>query len=130
MQIGKRIYYDKATGNVIVDTGERSGDVVETTIDQDFQSYVSLSERVPATVGLIQLAHGEYGQDFSECNGYRINPTTLQIEFSYPDPTIPDPVPVYQKPLSQQVIELKDENIQLNNQIIGLWEELLTRGVL
>ncbi|WP_405175096.1 hypothetical protein MHI27_27475 [Paenibacillus sp. FSL H8-0261] len=31
MQIGRKIYYDNATGNVLVDTGERSSDVVETT---------------------------------------------------------------------------------------------------
>lgn len=34
MQIARRIYYDKSSGNIIVDTGERSGAVVETTIER------------------------------------------------------------------------------------------------
>ena len=34
MQIGRRIYYDKTTGNVILDTGEREGHVVPTTVEQ------------------------------------------------------------------------------------------------
>jgi hypothetical protein len=70
MQIGRRIYYELATGNVIQDTGEREGSVVETTTEQDFASYASLAERVPATVGVIELEFRELAQDFVECNGY------------------------------------------------------------
>jgi len=57
MQIGRKIYYEKSTGNVILDTGEREGSVVETTTAQDFASYVVLSQRVPETVGVIQLVY-------------------------------------------------------------------------
>lgn len=73
MEIGMRIYYDIATGNIIVNTGERSGDVVETTREQDFNVYVALSDRVPETVGVMELEYGEYAQDFRECNGYKVN---------------------------------------------------------
>lgn len=105
--IGRRIYFDKGTGNVILDTGERSGDVIETTVDQDFESFIVLMERVRETVGVIQFAYGEYAQDFMQCNGYRVNPETLALEFSYPDPNAPMPEPVYQEPLTEQVAELK-----------------------
>lgn len=64
MKIAKKIYYDLAAGNVILDIGEREGSVVETTLDQDFQSYASLTERVKSTVGVIQLAWGEYADKF------------------------------------------------------------------
>lgn len=130
MDIGRRIYYDKSTGTILANTGERNGNVVETTIEQDFTVYVSLTERVPETVGVIELAYGNLAQDFQECNGYRINPTTLQIEFSYPDPSIPDAPPVYRKSLSQEVAELRDGNVQTNNQVIDLWETLISAGVL
>lgn len=78
MRIGRKIYYDKATGNVLVDTGERSGNVVETTIVQDFAVYVALVERVPETVGVLQLQYGEHAENF-ERYSYRINPTTEAI---------------------------------------------------
>jgi hypothetical protein len=115
MQIGRRIYYDLATGNKIIDTGERSGSVVETTQEQDFAAYTALAERVPSTVGVIQLAYGEYAQDFAECNGYRvdISGATPTLVFSYPDSSAPTAPPVFQTPLTTQVEELKSQNADI-----------------
>lgn len=115
-QIGRRIYYEKLTGNIILDTGEREGYVVECTVEQDFQIYKALSdsERNLETVGIIQLEYGQYAQDFMECNGYRINPDTSEIEFSYPDPNQSLPQePVYRKPLSEEVADLKQSIAEL-----------------
>jgi hypothetical protein len=111
LNIGRKIYYEKATGNILVDTGERSGDVVETTQEQDFAAYVLLAERVPETVGLIKLDYGQYAQDFAECNGYRVNVEggTPALEFSYPDPGEPEAPPVYRAPLSEELELLKTE---------------------
>lgn len=107
MQIGRRIYFDLITGNVAQDTGERSGSVVETTVEQDFEAYVALSERVPERIGCLQLEYGEYAQDFTECNGYRVDVSgeTPSLLFSYPNPEVPEAQPVFQRPLSEQVAE-------------------------
>jgi hypothetical protein len=113
-QVGRKIYFDKTTGNVLVDTGEMVGFVTETTIDQDFETYQALRERVRDTVGVIQLEFGQYAADFAQCNGYRVNPETLELEFSYPDPNEPEPQePVYQKPLSEQLEETKQAIAEL-----------------
>ena len=113
-QIGRKIYYDLSTGNVLVDTGERSGFVVPTTVEQDIATYKALSERNRETFDYIELEYGQYAQDFQECNGYRVNPETKQLEFSYPDPNDPDPQePVYQKPLSEEVAETKQAIAEL-----------------
>jgi hypothetical protein len=113
-KIGRKIYYDKATGNVILDTGEMMGAVVETTVDQDFETYQALKERVRDTVGVIQLEYGQYAADFAQCNGYRVNPETLELEFSYPDPNATEPQePVYRKPLSEELEETKQAIAEL-----------------
>ncbi|MEL3959412.1 hypothetical protein NST17_19865 [Caldifermentibacillus hisashii] len=113
-RIGRKIYYDKATGNVILDTGERMGTVVETTIDQDFETYQALKERVRDTVGVIQLEYGRYSVDFAQCNGYCVNPETLELEFSYPDPNATEPQEsVYQKPLTEQLKETQQAIAEL-----------------
>jgi len=109
LEIGRKIYYDKATGNVIQDTGERAGNVVETTTAQDFTAYKSLSERTPESVGILQLEYGEFAQDFMECSGYRVDisgdePT---LQFSYPDGTEEPEEPVFQSPLSEQMKTLE-----------------------
>ncbi|WP_232061466.1 hypothetical protein [Paenibacillus odorifer] len=117
MQIGRKIFYELTTGYVVQDIGERSGDVIETTIDQDFAAYRALSERVPETVGILQLEYEEYKQDFAECNGYRVNVNTKKLEFSYPDPnTEPEypQEPVYQEPLTERL-----KNLELESAGIG-----------
>ena len=71
MKISRKIYYDLATGNVIQEIGEREGSVVATTLDQDFESYVALSQLVQSTVGVIQLTYGQYSDKFG-VNYYNI----------------------------------------------------------
>ena len=87
-QIGRKIYFDKATGNVLVDTGERAGFVVETTQDQDFQTYAALAERVPDTVGCLQLEYGQDADKFAQ-HQYRIDPATEEIVWSLTPPEAP-----------------------------------------
>lgn len=106
MKIGSRIYYDRANGEVIEQTSQREGLVKHTTIEQDIITYKSLSERNRETFDYIELEYGQYAQDFAECNGYKVNPETKELEFSYPDPNEAESQePVYQKPLSEQVRE-------------------------
>ncbi|NEZ45113.1 hypothetical protein [Paenibacillus alvei] len=114
MQIGRRIFYDIVTGEKLVDTGERSGNVVETTLDYDISVYKALNERVKESFDYIELEYEQNAKDFAACNGYRINPSTKQLEFSYPDPNQPESEkPVYRKPLSEDVDELKQSVAEL-----------------
>lgn len=104
MNIGRRIYYEISTGNVIQDTGERSGFVIGTTVEQDIQTFTVLSERNRETFDVIELEYGQYAQDFAECKGYRVKPETRQIEFSYRDANETEPSePLYIAPLSEQI---------------------------
>lgn len=133
MEIGRRIYYDKPTGNVIVDTGERRGSVVETSIAQDFAAYATLADREPETVGVLQLDYGQYAQDFSECNGFRVNISGEEptLEFSYPDPGNLGSPPVFQPPLSVEVAQLKTENEDLKGRVSDMelaFADLITGG--
>ncbi|MDR7001548.1 hypothetical protein [Neobacillus niacini] len=129
MQIGRRIYHEISTGNVILDTGERQGSVVATTIDQDIASFTVLSERNRDTFDVIELPFGAYSQDFAECNGYRVNVDTKAIEFSYPDPSQPDAPQVFQKALTEQVAELKAQTQQMNDDLLALSDFVTNGGV-
>lgn len=113
MQIGRRIYFEKATGNVVYDTGEHEGSVIERTIEQDFETFLSLKNRVSNTIGIIQLGFGEYRQDFYESSYYRVNTESQSIEFSYPDPNEPKVEQPYQAPLSEKISELEARNTDL-----------------
>lgn len=121
-KLGRKLYFDKVTGDVIVDTGEKQGFVRQTTLEEDFSIYKVLQERVQETVGVIKLEYGQYLRDFMDCNGYRVNPETLEIEFSYPDPSIPveDQEIIFQKPLSEEVEELKTRQDSTENALLDL----------
>lgn len=158
MKIGRRIYFDLETGNVLVDTGERQGSVRPTTTEQDIATYKVLNERVIGTFAYIELPYGQYAQDFRECNGYRVNVDMISdlpfeegykaLEFSYPDPNAPEEPQPYQAPLSEKVESLEQEKMilqlalaetiekqetdKINNQLAlaELVETLTLKGVL
>lgn len=84
MNIGMKIYYDKATGNVIHNTGEYIGrGYVETTEDQDFTTIKELAQRVRETVGVVRLQYGQYSREFAQCDSYRVDPETGTLVFTY-----------------------------------------------
>jgi hypothetical protein len=83
MNIGRRIYFEKTNGIVICDKGEMAGDVVETTIEQDKEIIPILNLIDPEQLGVLQLAFGEYSQEFITCKGYKIDPISLEPVFMY-----------------------------------------------
>lgn len=113
MKIGNRIYFDKLTGNILVETGQREGSVVPTTIEQDIASYKVLNQRVRSTFDYIELSYGAYAQDFQSAISYRINPSTKKIEFVYPNPAEPTVSPEPQPSLLESLQALSDENAEL-----------------
>ncbi|MEC0110398.1 hypothetical protein P4H27_25850 [Paenibacillus taichungensis] len=123
MNIRRKIYYDLTTGNVIKDTGEHSGDFVETTREQDFSTYVTLADRVPETVGMLQFKYGEYSSDY-QAGGVisRINMETLEPLLSYPDPVDPETPQEPRPALSKQVEALAQDNTLLKAQSSALSE--------
>ena len=123
MDIGRKVYYELSTGNIILDTGERSGDVVETTVEQDFASYQVLSTRVPNTIGVLELDHGAYASDFASCDGVRVE--NGELLFTYPDPSDPIAAPVPRKSLSTELDKLKTSQALMQSAL----DELLLGGV-
>ena len=112
-KVGRTIFYDIQTGSVLVDTGDRVGDVIYLSPTELVKVYIKLTERNPDTFDYIELEYGKYAQDFMECNGYKINVDDKTIEFSYPDDNLEPEELVYQAPLSEQVEELKQKNTLL-----------------
>lgn len=64
--IGRKIYYELSAGNVILDTGERTGDVTNTTEAQDFQLYTALQKYQQSAVGVLKLSYGQDSANFGK----------------------------------------------------------------
>lgn len=129
MNIGSKIYYELPSGNPILKTFEYAGVVVSSTVDEDIASHKLLSERNRDSFDVIELEYGQYAQDFAECNGYRVNPETKELEFSYPDPNEPEQPPVYQKPLSEQIKTLELQQLQTNEDLSALMDFVISGGM-
>lgn len=109
MNIGRKIYWDLLTGEILVDTGEKFGSVTTTTLEEDILRYKVLAERNPSTFDVIQLEPNQYNSDFRECISYRVNQSTRQIEFSYPNKDETDGDISYQPSLSTMVKEIEEK---------------------
>lgn len=107
MYTAKKIYYDNATGVVIWDPSYNQSTTVD--FEHDYLTVLELNERVKSSIGLLVLDNGLFSQDFSECTGYRVNVVTKELEFSYPDPNVPEAPPVFLKPLTEQVEDLRTQ---------------------
>ncbi|MCD7034566.1 hypothetical protein LRR81_09970 [Metabacillus sp. GX 13764] len=81
MQIGRRIYYDNTTGEVILDKGEMEGDVLQTTDMQDIFSFPVLSERNRDSFDYIDLDFGAYADRFKQHESYKVDAKTKRIIF-------------------------------------------------
>lgn len=110
MKIGRKIYYEITSGNILVDTGERQGSVMSTTVEQDIVAYKVLSERNRDTFDYIELEYGQYREDFLHATSYRVNPKTRELVFSY-DKIDEDTELIYQEPLTEKVARLEKESI-------------------
>ena len=89
--IGKRIYYLKENGEIVVDTGESEGWVFEHNENFDFSVYTELKKYNKEQIDFIDLKWGEFKTEFAECTSYRVNVDTKQLEFDYtPVPEPPD----------------------------------------
>lgn len=88
MDIGKRVYFDIKTGEVIFNTGERSGAVVPLTPQEEIPLYKVLADRVEGTYSWIDFTYGAHREEES-LGGIisRIDLLTKKPIFKYPDLT-------------------------------------------
>jgi len=103
--IGKKIYYETLTGDVILVVPEKHHpDAVNTTKEQDFQMYNVLQARNPELVDVIQLEYGEMQGDFEKANSVKVDLETGELLFDFP---------VLEKSHSTAINELKQDNESL-----------------
>ncbi|MEO2212132.1 hypothetical protein ABGV40_14915 [Paenibacillus amylolyticus] len=131
MNIGRKIYWDSITGGIVVERKEMSGDVRESTVEEDFLIFVKLSERNPDSLLGILLDPGKYEHDFALCESFQIKEssvaiegvTTLigekhyDIEFVYRDSSEEPETPIEPRPaLTQQVDSLGGQMAEMKLQ--------------
>lgn len=125
MDIGKRVYFDTKTGEVILNTGERSGWVVQTTIEDDIRAFKVLSERNRDTFDFLEFEYGAHREQES-IGGYVVGVEleTKSLIFEYPTPDEQPPVVTTENPFDS-IRELKEENTTIKASMAELAELVL-----
>lgn len=117
----KRLFYDLNTREVFFENYMN----IDRTIEEDRNTFQILQGRIDTSYDYLDVDYELYKQDFAECNGYRVNVETKTLEFSYPDPNEPDVEQPYQAPLSEQIAELRAENVTTLEAIAEVYELVL-----
>lgn len=75
LKLGTKIYYLISNGNVILDTGDMMGCVVETSFDEDYNNYTDLSKYAKDSIGCLKLEYGELGKLLEEhkANSFKVD---------------------------------------------------------
>lgn len=115
----KKIYYLVNSGEVVWDVSYNS--IKSPNIDDDYVNSKILQNYTKESLDLLILSDNQYAQDFAESNGYRVNPETKELEFSYPVPGEPEAPEELRKPLSEEVEKLKAEDLNNKEAIAELY---------
>lgn len=126
--LGRRFFWVKSTGNIVAQRGEMSAGI-ESTKEEDFAVYVELSQYDPDAIEMTTFEPGQYAEDFKRAKEWRFNPRTGLIEFFYNDPNKPESEesPMYQRPLTEEIINLKAADL-VNKEAIALLFEMQLKG--
>lgn len=75
LKLGTKIYYLISNGNVILDTGDMMGCVVETSFDEDYNNYTDLSKYAKDSIGCLKLEYGELGKLLADhkANSFKVD---------------------------------------------------------
>lgn len=120
MNVGRTIFYDIDTGEILVDTFEKTGNASYKEPEYYIPKYWRLSERNKGTFDYIELPYGAYAQDFREGRLIKIDPESQELIFEYPNPENPDEPIIPEKPLSVEIEEVKQENQLLQQSLLEL----------
>lgn len=129
MNIGKRVYFDTKTGEIILNVGERSGWVVQTTIEDDIRAFKALSERNRDTFDFLEFEYGAHREQES-IGGYIVGVEleTKSLIFEYSTPDEQPPVVTTENPFDS-IRELKEENTTIKASMAELAELVLSGGM-
>lgn len=131
--IGKRIYFLKVDGRVILDTGEAEGWVNPTTTEDDWRIYSELSKYNKSEVDYIELQFGEFKTEFAECISYRVNIETKKLEFEYGEkpnpPEVPQTPTLHERMETQEKANKAQDDLILDNAYRVALLELNAQGI-
>lgn len=137
--LGKRIYFLKENGTVILEVGEMEGWVIEPEKDFDkaleeaYKYYTELSKYNKEVIDFIDLEYGEYKTEFAECTSFKIDVATRKPIFEYGEkpnpPEIPQTPTIHERMETQEKANKAQDDLILDNAYRVALLELNAQGI-
>ena len=131
--VGKRLYYLKDTGRVIVDTGEWEGHTYPHNTDLEFEQYAELQKYTKESIDFIELEYRQYATEFAECTGYYVDVAKKEIVFEYGEkpnpPEIPQTPTLHERMETQEKANKAQDDLILDNAYRVALLELNAQGI-
>lgn len=137
--LGKRIYFLKENGTVILEVGEMEGWVIEPEKDFDkaleeaYKYYAELSKYNKEVLDFIDLEYGEYKTEFAEMTSYKIDVATRKPVFEYGEkpnpPEIPQTPTIHERMETQEKANKAQDDLILDNAYRVALLELNAQGI-
>lgn len=137
--LGKRIYFLKENGTVILEVGEMEGWVIEPEKDFDkaleeaYKYYAELSKYNKEVIDFIDLEYGEYKTEFAECTSYHVDVAKKEIVFEYGEkpnpPEIPQTPTLHERMETQEKANKAQDDLILDNAYRVALLELNAQGI-
>ena len=137
--IGKRIFFLKENGTVILEVGEMEGWVIEPEKDFDkaleeaYKYYAELSKYNKEVLDFIDLEYGEYKTEFAEMTSYKIDVATRKPVFEYGEkpnpPEIPQTPTIHERMETQEKANKAQDDLILDNAYRVALLELNAQGI-
>lgn len=80
-KLGRRIYYDKTSGEILFDTGQMEGDIQYEPTTEDDLTLGGLLDKDKDTIGCIKLEYDELKDRFDRFPFFKVNRDTKTIKF-------------------------------------------------
>ena len=137
--IGKRIFFLKNNGTVILEVGEMEGWVVEPekdfnkALEEAYKYYAELSKYNKEVVDFIDLEYGEYKTEFAEMTSYKIDIATRKPIFEYGEKPNPQEIPqtptIHERMETQEKANKAQDDLILDNAYRVALLELNAQGI-
>lgn len=127
-QIGAKVYYEIATGNVLITTSECRGSVVETTKEQDMEIYPQLKDKNINEVDFIELEYGTLASTFTNLKSYNVDIKNKQLKVDY---YTHDELKIFKEQENQmqsfnnRVLDISDYLKEQQSESISIFEDLI-----
>ena len=81
--ICSKVYYEIATGKILVVTSEMQGDIKATTKEDDMKVYPQLKNENAGDIDFIELEYGTLVATLNNAKSYKVNLDTKKLEVVY-----------------------------------------------